>query len=203
MLPADGDGGADSGTTHISSIDRDGNMVCATPSGGGFAKSVFFPELGCALSTRIEMFNFEDGHPNRLEPRKRPRTTLVNYIVSKGGVPVMTVGCPGGDHQAQANMQLVLNSVLWGMNPQEAVEAPRFASQGVTNSFYPHTYYPGQLGVEPGIPQSTRDELTAMGHDIVTVASAGMGATVSTRDPQTGVLASSGDPRRACYAISW
>ena len=199
----DGDGGSDSGTTHISSIDRDGNMVCATPSGGGFAKSVFFPELGCALSTRIEMFNFEDGHPNRLEPRKRPRTTLVNYIVSKDGVPVMTVGCPGGDHQAQANMQLVLNSVLWGMNPQEAVEAPRFASQGVTNSFYPHTYYPGQLGVEPGIPQSTRDELTAMGHDIVTVASAGMGATVSTRDPQTGVLASSGDPRRACYALSW
>ena len=199
----DGDGGADSGTTHISSIDRDGNLVCATPSGGGFAKSVFFPELGCALSTRIEMFNFEDGHPNRLEPRKRPRTTLVNYMVSKDGVPVMTVGCPGGDHQAQANMQLVLNSVLWGMNPQEAVEAPRFASQGVRNSFYPHTYYPGQLGTEPGIPQSTRDELSAMGHDIVSVASAGMGATVSTRDPQTGVLASSGDPRRACYALSW
>ena len=89
------------------------------------------------------------------------------------------------------------------MNPQEAVEAPRFASQSVTNSFYPHTYYPGQLGVEPGIPQSTRDELSAMGHDIVTVGSAGMGATVSTRDPETGVLASSGDPRRACYAIAW
>ena len=115
----------------------------------------------------------------------------------------MTVGCPGGDHQAQANMQLILNSVLWGMNPQEAVEAPRFASQGVRNSFYPHPYYPGQLGLEPGIPQSTSDDLTAMGHDIVSVASAGMGATVSTRDPETGVLASSGDPRRACYALSW
>ena len=197
------DGGPESGTTHISTIDRDGNMVCATPSGGGFGKSVFFPEMGCSLSTRIEMFNFEDGHPNRLEPFKRPRTTLVNYIVSKDGVPVMMTGCPGGDHQAQANMQLMLNTLLWGMNPQEAVEAPRFASQGVTNSFYPHTYYPGQLGVESGIPQSTRDELSAMGHDIVTVGSAGMGATVSTRDPETGVLASSGDPRRACYAIAW
>ncbi len=194
---------ADSGTTHISAIDREGNMVCATPSGGAFGKSVFFPELGCALSTRIEMLNLEDGHPNRLEPRKRPRTTLVNYIVTKGGAPVMTVGCPGGDHQAQANMQLVLNSLLWGMNPQEAVEAPRFASQAVTNSFYPHTYYPAQLGVEPGIPQSVRDELSAMGHDIVTVASAGMGATVSTRNPETGVLASSADPRRACYALAW
>ena len=198
-----GDAGSDSGTTHVSAIDRDGNMVCATPSGGSFGKSAFFPELGCALSTRIEMFNFEDGHPNRLEPGKRPRTTLVNYVVSKDGVPMMTVGCPGGDHQAQANMQLVLNSLLWGMNPQEAVEAPRFASQGVKNSFYPHTYYPGQLGVEPGIPQNVRDELSAMGHDVVTVASAGMGATISTRDPQTGVLASSGDPRRACYAIAW
>ena len=97
------DSGPESGTTHISTIDRDGNMVCATPSGGGFGKSVFFPELGCSLSTRIEMFNFEDGHPNRLEPFKRPRTTLVNYIVSKDGVPVMMTGCPGGDHQAQAN----------------------------------------------------------------------------------------------------
>lgn len=200
---AAGDAGADSGTTHISSIDRDGNMLCATPSGGAFAKSVFFPELGCALSTRIEMLNFEDGHPNRLEPRKRPRTTLINYIVTRDGVPVMTVGCPGGDHQAQANLQLVLNSLLWGMNPQEAVEAPRFASQGVRNSFYPHTYYPAQLGVEPGIPDSTLRTLSDMGHDVVGVASAGMGATVSTRDPQTGVLASSGDPRRACYAIAW
>ena len=199
----DGDAGSDSGTTHISSIDRNGNMVCATPSGGSFSKSAFFPELGCALSTRIEMFNFEDGHPNRLEPGKRPRTTLINYIVSRDGVPVMTVGCPGGDHQAQANMQLVLNSLLWGMNPQESVEAPRFASQGVKNSFYPHTYYPGQMGVEPAIPQSTRDELTAMGHHLVSVASAGMGATVTSRDPETGVLASSGDPRRACYALAW
>ena len=197
------DSGPESGTTHISTIDRDGNMVCATPSGGGFGKSVFFPELGCSLSTRIEMFNFEDGHPNRLEPFKRPRTTLVNYIVSKDGVPVMMTGCPGGDHQAQANLQLMLNTLLWGMNPQEAVEAPRFASQSVTNSFYPHTYYPGQLGVEPGISQSARYELSAMGHDVVTVGSAGMGATVSTRDPDTGVLASSGDPRRACYAIAW
>ncbi len=199
----DAGGGSDSGTTHISAIDRDGNMVAATPSGGSFAKSAFFPELGCALSTRIEMFNFEDGHPNRLEPGKRPRTTLVNYIVCRDREPVMTVGCPGGDHQAQANTQLILNSLLWGMNPQAAVEAPRFASQGVTNSFYPHTYYPGQVGLEPGISQSTRDELSAMGHQVVTVASAGMGATVSTRDPETGVLASSADPRRACYALAW
>jgi gamma-glutamyltranspeptidase/glutathione hydrolase len=178
-------GGDDGGTTHVSVIDRDGNMVCATPSGGSFGKSVFFPDLGCALSTRIEMFNFEDGHPNRLEPGKRPRTTLVNYIVTKDGVPVTTIGCPGGDHQAQGNMELILNTLVFGMNPQEAVEAPRFASQSVTNSFYPHTYYPGQLAVEPTVPSQTVDELKALGHDITFVASAGMGATVSTRDPET------------------
>jgi len=200
---SDGGGGDDGGTTHVSVIDRDGNMVCATPSGGSFGKSVFFEDLGCALSTRIEMFNFEDGHPNRLEPGKRPRTTLVNYIVTKDGVPVTTIGCPGGDHQAQGNMELILNTLVFGMNPQEAVEAPRFASQSVTNSFYPHTYYPGQLAVEPTMPSQTVDELRALGHDITFVASAGMGATVSTRDPKTGVLASSGDPRRACYALAW
>ncbi len=190
------------GTTHISVIDGDGNMVAATPSGGSFSKSVFFPELGYALSTRMEMLNFVDGHPNRLEPGKRPRTTLINFIVSKDGVPVMTVGCPGGDHQAQANLQLILNSLLWGMNPQAAVEAPRFASNNVVNSFYPHSYFPGQLAVEHAIPQSTRDELAAMGHEVIAVDGAGVGATVSTRDPDTGVLASSADPRRACYALS-
>ena len=191
-----------SGTTHISVIDREGNMIAATPSGGSFSKSVFFPELGCALSTRMEMLNFQDGHPNRLEPGKRPRTTLINYIVSKDGVPVMTVGCPGGDHQAQANLQLILNSLLWGMNPQAAVEAPRFASNNVVNSFYPHSYYPGQLALEPQIPLTTRDQLAAKGHQIITPAGAGVGATISTRNPQTGVLASSADPRRACYALS-
>ncbi|MCH9010999.1 MAG: gamma-glutamyltransferase family protein [Chloroflexi bacterium] len=200
----DGASGDDGGTTHIAAIDRDGNMACATPSGGSFAKSVFFPDLGCSPSTRIEMFNFNDGHPNRLEPGKRPRTTLINYIVSKNGVPVMTVGCPGGDHQAQANIQLMLNALVFGMNPQEAIEAPRFATEGVTNSFYPHVYYPGRVSLEAGFSDSTRDALAGLGHrEIVTAASCGMGATIAVRDPETGVLATGGDPRRACYAIGW
>ena len=78
------------GTTHISVIDGSGNFACATPSGGSFSKSVFFPELGCALSTRIEMFNLIEGHPNQVAPSKRPRTTLVNYIVAKDGKPLIT-----------------------------------------------------------------------------------------------------------------
>src|SRR5262244_4367621 len=111
------------GTTHIAAIDRDGNMLCLTPTGGVFRKSVFAPELGCTLSTRTEMFVLEDGHPNALTPGRRPRTTLVSYLICEDGVPTMTIGCPGGDDQAQADLQLVLNVLLFGMNPQQAVEA--------------------------------------------------------------------------------
>ena len=195
------DDSAHEGTTHVSVLDGQGNMVCGTISGGAFAKSVFFPELGCALSTRIEMFNCEEGHPNVVEPGKRPRTTLINYLARKDGQPVMTIGCPGGDNQAQANVQLVLNVLLFGMDPQQAVETPRFASQSVVNSFYPHTYLPGRLDLEPGIPESTADVLRAMGHDIDRAPNCGLGATVSVRDPQTGYLSTGGDPRRACYAM--
>ncbi len=191
----------DQGTTHIAVLDRDGNMVCATPSGGSFSKSVFFPDLGCALSTRIEMFNFEDGHPNVLAPHKRPRTTLVNYIVLKDGVPKMTIGCPGGDHQAQANVQLVLNSLVFGMNPQEAVEAPRFASNSFPNSFYPHDHPKGRLSMEASFPDSTVEALKKLGHKVAFVTVVGMGATVTYRDSETGVLSAGADPRRASYAI--
>ena len=153
---AAGSGAAADGTTHIAAIDRDGNMICLTPSGGVFRKSAFAPELGCTLSTRSEMFVLEDGHPNALVPGKRPRTTLVSYLICEDGVPTTTVGCPGGDDQAQADLQLVLNLLVFGMNPQQAVEAPRFSTQTLVNSFYPRVYRPGQLNVEPGIAESTR-----------------------------------------------
>lgn len=199
-----GSSGNDGGTTHISCLDRDGNLVCATPSGGAFTKGVFFPEQGAAMSTRIEMFNFIDGHPNRLEPGKRPRTTLINYIVSRDGQPVMTIACPGGDHQAQANVQLILNTLVFGMNPQEAVEAPRFATESVPDSFHPHVYYPNRVSLEDGFSEGMAEALKSKGHgEIVRAATCGMGATVSRRDPDTGVMSTSGDPRRACYAIGW
>ncbi len=197
----DGGGGDDGGTTHVSAMDKEGNMVCGTISGGAFGKSAFFPELGCALSTRIEMFNCEEGHPNVVEPGKRPRTTLINYIIRKDGLSAMTIGCPGGDNQAQANLQIVLNVLVFGMNPQEAVEAPRFASQSVSNSFYPHECFPGRLDLEDGFPESTAEALRGLGHKIHRAVNCGMGATVTKRDPETGVLSSGGDPRRACYAL--
>ena len=196
------DTSADDGTTHVSVLDRNGNLVCGTISGGSFSKSVFFPELGACLSTRIEMFNCEPGHPNVVEPGKRPRTTLVNYIVAKDGKPVMTVGCPGGDNQVQGNLQLILNSLVFGMDPQQAVEAPRFATSSNVNSFYPHVYYPGQLDLEDGFPESTEGALKALGHKIHHTANCGLGATVSVRDPEMGSMSTGADPRRACYALA-
>jgi gamma-glutamyltranspeptidase / glutathione hydrolase len=191
------------GTTHIAAIDREGNMICLTPSGGVFRKSAFAPELGCTLSTRSEMFVLEDGHPNGLAPGKRPRTTLVSYMICEDGVPTMTVGCPGGDDQSQADLQLILNVLIWGMNPQQAVEAPRFSTQTLVNSFYPRAYLPGQLNVEAGIPASTRAELTALGHKVSEIGACGIGAVVTRRDPATGVLSAGADPRRPTYALAW
>jgi gamma-glutamyltranspeptidase/glutathione hydrolase len=191
------------GTTHIAAIDREGNMVCLTPSGGVFRKSAFAPELGCTLSTRSEMFFVADDHPNGLVPGKRPRTTLVSYLICEGGVPTTTVGCPGGDDQSQADLQLVLNLLVFGMNPQQAVEAPRFSTQTLVNSFWPRAYHPGQLNVEPGIPERTRAELRALGHEVSEAGACGIGAVVTRRDPQTGVLSAGADPRRPTYALAW
>jgi gamma-glutamyltranspeptidase / glutathione hydrolase len=191
------------GTTHIAAIDRDGNMIALTPSGGVFRKSAFAPELGCTLSTRSEMLVLEEGHPNALAPGKRPRTTLVSYLICEGGVPTTTVGCPGGDDQAQADLQIILNLLLFGMNPQQAVEAPRFSTQTLVNSFYPRAYKPGLLNVEPGIPEDTRAELAALGHTVSEIGACGIGAVVTRRDPETGVLSAGADPRRPTYALAW
>jgi gamma-glutamyltranspeptidase/glutathione hydrolase len=178
-------------------------MVALTPSGGVFRKSVFSPELGCTLSTRSEMFVLEEGHPNALAPGKRPRTTLVSYLIRERGVPVATIGCPGGDDQAQADLQIVLNLLVFGMNPQQAVEAPRVATQTLINSFYPRAYKPGQLNVEAGIPESTRAELRALGHTVTEIGACGIGAVVTRRDPESGVLSAGADPRRPTYALAW
>ena len=195
--------GADAGTTHIAAIDRHGNLAAATPSGGSFEKSVFFGELGCALSTRSEVFNLWPGHPNVIEPGKRPRTTLVNYIALRDGVPTMTFGCPGGDHQTQANLQLMLNTFIFGMNPQEAIEAPRFATDSAPDSFYPHRYFPGQLALEPSFPDGTAQALAKLGHKVVRSEACGMGATITRRDPRTGLLTTGADPRRPAHALGW
>jgi gamma-glutamyltranspeptidase/glutathione hydrolase len=89
------------------------------------------------------------------------------------------------------------------MNPQQAVEAPRFATQTLVNSFYPRVYKPGQLNVEAAIPESTRAELRALGHTVTEIGACGIGAIVTRRDPDTGVLSAGADPRRPTYALAF
>ena len=89
------------------------------------------------------------------------------------------------------------------MNPQQAVEAPRFSTQTLINSFYPRVYRPGQLNVEQGIPERTRAELRARGHTVAEIGACGIGAVVTRRDPNTGVLSAGADPRRPTYALAW
>lgn len=194
---------SEEGTTHLAVIDRDGNIVCITPSGGVFRKSAFVPELGCTLSTRSEMFFLDEGHANGLQPGKRPRTTLINYLVCRDGQPLMTFGCPGGDDQAQANLQMMLNVLVFGMDLQQAVEAPRFATQSMTNSFYPRAYHPGLLTLEEGFDESIADALRARGHRISRVGACGIGAVITQRQPHSGALAAGADPRRPTYALAW
>ena len=203
VATADSPNASEEGTTHLAVIDGDGNIVCITPSGGVFRKSAFVPELGCTLSTRSEMFFLDEAHANGLQPGKRPRTTLVNYLVCRNGQPIMTFGCPGGDDQTQANLQLMLNVLVFGMNPQQAVEAPRFSTQSMPNSFYPRVYYPGVLNLEEGFADAVAEALAALGHKINRVGACGIGAVITQRDPHSGVLAAGADPRRPTYAMAW
>ena len=123
-------------------------------------------------------------------------------MISEGGVPTTTIGCPGGDDQVQADLQIILNLLVFGMSPQQAVEAPRFSTQTLVNSFYPRVYRPGQLNVEPGIPDSTRAALGALGHAVTPAGACGLGAVVTRRDPRTGILSAGADPRRPTYALA-
>jgi gamma-glutamyltranspeptidase/glutathione hydrolase len=191
------------GTTHLSVVDEEGNIFLDTPSGGRLNGGCVVPGMGFTLSHRSEIFYLDPSHANALQPGKRPRTTLVCYVAFKGNQPWLTFGCPGGDNQVQADLQLFLNVVEFGMDPQSAVEAARFSSSSFPGSFYPHAYAPGQLNVESGIPAYVRDELSLKGHRLHPVPNAGIGAIVTRLDAVTGIRSAGADPRRPTYAFGW
>ena len=152
------------------------------------------------------MFNLVSQHPNAIAPGKRPHTTLTHTIVSDQGVPRYLFGCPGGDAQVQAIVQCILNTVLFNMNPQQAVSLPRFATSSYINSFYPHTCDPDKIYVHPNVSRSIRYALTQYGHHPIngqSLGEVGHGAIVSERDPSSGVLSSGVDPLRPGMAMGW
>lgn len=151
-------------TCHLDVVDREGNMISATPSGGWFQASPTVPGLGFCLSTRGQMFWLEEGLPNSLRPGARPRTTLTPSFALRGGRPWMAFGTPGGDFQDQWSLQMFLNVVHGRMNLQEAIDAPAFHSDHIPSSFYPHEAYPGQISIEDRFAPEVLAELVRRGH---------------------------------------
>lgn len=153
-------------TCHVDVIDKDGNMVACMPSGGWLQSSPIIPDIGFCLNSRAQMFWLEEGRPATLKPGKRPRTTLSPSMTLKNGKPYMAFGTPGGDQQDQWQTNFFLRHVHFGMNLQEAIDAPSWHSEHFPSSFYPRAAVPGRLVVEGRFPKDTVDELRRRGHQI-------------------------------------
>ena len=151
-------------TVHFDIIDKAGNMISATPSGGWLQSSPVIPEIGFCLGSRAQMFWLEENHPASLAPGKRPRTTLSPTMALRDGEPYLSWGSPGGDQQDQWITQFFLRHVHAKLNLQEAIDAPAWHSEHFPISFWPRTSRPGVLVLENRVPKSTIDELKRRGH---------------------------------------
>ena len=153
-------------TVHIDIIDKDGNMFTATPSGGWLQSSPVIPALGWPLGSRAQMFWLEEGLPGTLVPGKRPRSTLSVGMALKEGKPYMVWGTPGGDQQDQWSAQFFLRHAHFGMNMQEAIDAPAWHIEHFPASFWPRAARPGVVVVENRLPAETIKELERRGHKV-------------------------------------
>jgi len=192
-------------TSYIAVVDKDRNVVSFTPSlHMAFGTGVFMGELGFSFNCRGDYFSLVPGTANALAPGKRPRSTLQSSLVTKDGKPVMALGSPGGDDQCLRTMQTFLNIVEFGMDVQQAIEAPRWTSRAFPSSPFPHVVCPNDLGLEDRIPQEVRDALSAKGHKARVEGPWSIGSNGAiVIDPETGVLSAGADPRVDAYALAW
>ena len=153
-------------TCHLDAADRFGNVVTATPSGGWLQSSPVVPGLGFCLGTRAQMFTLTPGLANTLAPGKRPRTTLSPTLVLRGGEPYLAFGTPGGDQQDQWSLAFFLNHVHYGMNLQEAIDAPAFHTTHFPSSFHPRTSFPLAVDVEERAGAGVIARLGELGHRV-------------------------------------
>ncbi|MGW0989041.1 gamma-glutamyltransferase family protein [Streptomyces sp. NPDC002486] len=195
------DGTTRGDTCHLDVVDRWGNMISATPSGGWLQSNPVVPELGFPLGTRLQMTWLEEGLPNSLTPGRRPRTTLTPSIALRDGVPVMAFGTPGGDQQDQWQLHFLLavalrGPVRGGLDLQGAIDAPNWHNDSFPGSFYPRGMRPGSVTVESRTDPAVVAELRRRGHDVTVGGPWSEGRLcVVARDPETGVLSAAANPR--------
>ncbi|MBA3417176.1 MAG: gamma-glutamyltransferase family protein [Geodermatophilaceae bacterium] len=183
-------------TCHIDVVDRWGNVISATPSGGWLQSSPTVPGLGFCLGTRAQMFWLEAGLPNSLGPGKRPRITLTPSMALRDGRPVLAFGTPGGDQQEQWQMVFWLCHAVLGLDLQAAIDAPTWHTNSFPSSFYPRQSSPGEVVVESRVGHEVVDELRRRGHRVTVSDAWSLGRmSAVARDPETGVLRAAANPR--------
>ena len=189
-------------TVHIDVIDRWGNMIAATPSGGWLQSSPVVPGLGMPLNSRAQMFWLDEGLPTSLAPGRRPRTTLSPSIAGQNGKPTLAFGTPGGDQQDQWQLIMFLRLVHGRMNLQEAIDAPLFHTGHFQSSFYPRDTRPGYLMIEPGFGAGVIEDLRARGHEIEVAEPWSVGRLTAASRDENGLLRAAATPRlMQAYAI--
>jgi gamma-glutamyltranspeptidase/glutathione hydrolase len=203
--PTAGEPAPPADTSYVCVIDRHGNAFSATPSDESTAVPMV-PGMGIIPSSRGSQSWTDPAHPACLAPGKRPRLTPSPGLVLKDGELFMPFGSPGNDIQPQAMVQTLLNMVVFGMDPQSAVEAPRFGTYSYPASSEPHAYHPGMLKLEGRIARATGDALAARGHEVgwwqELEWKAGAVCAIS-RNSDDGVMSAGADPRRPAYALGW
>jgi len=182
-------------TVHLDIVDRWGNLVSATPSGGWLWGAPVIPELGFCLGTRAQMFWLEEGLPNSLEPGKRPRTTLSPTLVAREGEPTLALGTPGGDQQDQWALHVFLAHVHFGMDLQAAIDAPNHHTEAFPSSFYPRETRPHHVAVEERAGADTVAGLRMRGHEVEVCAPWSLGRVSAVGREPDGQLKAGADPR--------
>src|SRR5258708_5265566 len=183
-------------TVHVAAVDRHGNMVACTPSGGWLQSSPVIAGLGFCLGTRAQMLNLDREHPNHLEGGKRPRTTLSPSLALRDGEPRLAFGTPGGDQQDQWSLEFFLAHAVFAHDLQAAIDAPMFHTAHFPSSFAPHTAEPGSLYIESRVDSAVLQELRHRGHEIVDAGAWSLGRLCAVgRDPETGMLSAAANPR--------
>ncbi|MBY3183803.1 gamma-glutamyltransferase family protein [Rhizobium laguerreae] len=189
-------------TVHIDVIDRDGNMVSVTPSGGWLQSSPTVAGLGFCLNSRAQMFWLKPGLPTSLAPGKRPRTTLTPSLGLYEGRPTLAFGTPGGDQQEQWQLSFFLRYAHHKLNLQAAIDQPLFHTSHFPGSFYPRTREPGSLMAEANFGPEVLDALRRKGHKLTVADVWTIGRLTAARRDADGLLRAAATPRlMQAYAI--